>query len=284
MTFREASRWAASTLSDIPSPRRTAEILICHAMDWMLHELYLNHSEPVPARKLEMIRRLVEARADRIPLQHLTGMVEFMGRSFSSGPGALIPRPETEILLDAFLGILPPEPCALLDAGTGSGVLGICLSLEFPSALVIGSDLSMQALAVAGENVTRHGPEGLKLVQADLLSPFTSLNIPFDGIVANLPYVRTNEIGLLEPEVRDGDPVMALDGGANGLDLVRRLLEEAPGLLRPGGALALELDPSQTGTVRDMLDSSGEWRDVEVIRDLTGLERVIRTVKSQGRR
>lgn len=280
MTFREASLWATSTLSDISFPRRSAETLICHVMDWKLHELYLNHSQQVPARKLETIRELVEARADRIPLQHLTGTAEFMGRNFSAGPGALVPRPETEILLGAILGILPPEPRVLLDAGTGSGILGICLSLEFPSALVVGSDLSMPALAVAGENVTRHRPLGLRLVQADLLSPFTAITYPFDGIVANLPYVRSDDLGSLEPEVSEGDPRIALDGGLDGLDLVRELVKEAPCLLRPDGALALELDPVQTGTVRDMLVSSGEWRDVEVIRDLTGRPRVVTALRA----
>ncbi len=281
MTFREVSLWAVGELEELPSSRIEAEVIICHVMGWKRHELYLNHTEQVPAGKLAEIRRCVAARSERIPLQHLTGSVEFMDLCFHASSSALIPRPETEVLLSAFTDILPPSPNLLIDAGTGSGILAICLALKYSSAMVLGTDISFKALSLAMENQLLHEVSNLCLVQAELLAPFSFTSPSFDGIVANLPYVESDIIQELEPEVRDHDPLMALDGGADGLDIIRRILVQASRLLRPGGALALELDPGQATAVRDLMILSGNWDGIEMIPDLSGRLRVVR---AQGRR
>ena len=161
-----------------------------------------------------------------------------------------------------------------------SGILAICLAREYSSAVVLGTDRSFGALALARENQNLHEVSNLCLVQAELLTPFRISSPPFDGIVANLPYVESDIIPTLAPEVRDHDPLMALDGGVDGLVLIRRILVQAPRLLKPGGALALELDPGQAAAVRDLMIASGDWDGIEILPDLSGRLRVVR---AQGR-
>jgi len=273
MNARQAVLWATRELSALPSPRLEAELLLCGAAGWEKHRLYLQHDAPLPPAVPSLFERHVARRKAREPLQHILGECGFLGRMFLCGPGALVPRPETEILLQAFLDVLPPNPSRLLDVGTGSGVVGISLSLAFPGAFVAGTDVSPDALRLAAANRRLHGADGFVPVLGDLAAPFRLL-ARFDGIVANLPYVASGEIAGLEPEVRDHEPREALDGGPDGLGLVRRLVAEAPPLLAPGGVLALELSPAQTRTVSGLLGRKG-WSSVRTVPDLSGRDRVV---------
>jgi len=276
MTVREATVWASGELAVLSEPRLEAELLLCGLMGWERHRMYLENESTLPPEILRSLMELVARRKSREPLQHLQGECGFYGRMFACGPGALIPRPETESLLEAFMGAIPAVPSRLLDAGTGSGVIGISLALEFPDSLVAGTDVSMEALRLAAVNRERLSAGNFLPVLCDLAGPF-SPRTPFDGIVANLPYVCTGELDGLEPEVRDWDPRAALDGGPDGLDLVRRLVSSAPPLLVPGGILALEIDPSQAHVVVDLLGRAG-WSEVRVLPDLSGRDRIITAI------
>jgi release factor glutamine methyltransferase len=174
------------------------------------------------------------------------------------------------------------NPSLIADVGTGSGVLAVTLALRFPGCLIVGSDISMEALAIASGNRLRHQAENLELVAGDLLEPFMAGRAGFDGMVANLPYVPSREIQDLQPEVSEGDPRLALDGGPDGLRLVERFLGSAGSLLLGGGFLALELGTEQTGPVRDAMTAAGIWKDVSILDDLTGRPRFVTARKRDG--
>jgi release factor glutamine methyltransferase len=275
MRVQDASRWAMNELANLESPRLEVDILLCHLMKWERYSLYLHYSTELDSTDLESFRRIVIRRKNREPLQHITGVSEFLGREFIAGPDALVPRPETETLAELFISKLAEKPCLLLDAGTGSGILAASLALQYPSALVIGSDVSRAALSIAAKNMIRHGIDNVQLVEADLLKPFKTGVVRFDGVIANLPYIPSTEIDTLEPEVSYGDPRIALDGGNDGLDLVQILLEEVPFLLKKNGVLALELASDQVLKVAEQLSNDNNWCCVEYGNDLTGRRRVV---------
>lgn len=281
MTFREAREWAEARLRPLEDPKLESELLLLHATGWRRHRMILNLDREIPPELLHLYRELVGRRTTREPLQHITGVVEFMGMEFRAGPGALVPRPETENLTGIFSrGLDDPE--FLLDVGTGSGVIAVSLALEFPRAAVIGLDVSLVALGLAGENRGIHGALNLHLVAGDLTDPFMTAEGIFDGIVANLPYVPSPDIDELQPEVRNGDPVLALDGGEDGLKLVDRLLSSAPALLKRNGLLALELDPRQTGQVYRRLTGDGQWTAAAIHDDLAGRPRFATARRKTG--
>lgn len=281
MTFREAREWAEARLRPLEDPKLESELLLLHATGWRRHRMILNLDREIPPELLRLYRELVGRRTSREPLQHITGVVEFMGREFRAGPEALVPRPETETLTRiSILGLNDPE--YLLDAGTGSGVIAVSLALEFPRAAVIGLDVSPAALVLAGENRGIHGAFNLHLVAGDLTDPFMTAEGVFDGIVANLPYIPSTDIDGLQPEVRNGDPVLALDGGEDGLELVDRLLSSAPSLLKRNGLLALELDPRQTGQVYRRLTDDRKWTDAAIHDDLSGRPRFATARRMDG--
>ncbi len=269
MTLAEALRRGIRTLSHLEDARLECELLLCWASSLPRHRLRLDPglglTRPAERRFLSALSR----RAARVPLQHITGETEFCGRRFLCGPGAMVPRPETEILVERVLELAPPGT-PLLDVGTGTGVIALTVALERPGCRVIASDASREALALAARNAGMHGVR-LPMVLGDLLEPF-SPGGRLGCIVANLPYVRSDELETLQPEVRDGDPRAALDGGRDGLDQVRRLVAQAPARLGPEGLLAMELDPLQTGEVARQLESSG-WLDVRIHPDLTSRPR-----------
>jgi release factor glutamine methyltransferase len=213
---------------------------------------------------------LVKRRGAREPLQHVLGTAEFHGRTFACDQRALVPRPETEQLVELALEIAKHKSTTtLLDIGTGSGVIALTIALEIPSATVHATDLSPDALALAAENASRHALTGrIAFHPADLLPPG---NTKFDLIIANLPYIPADEIASLSPEVRH-DPVTALDGGPDGLDLIRRLIDTAPDRLSPGGVLLLEIGAGQADAVNAYL-AKRKFRDISVRCDYQGIPR-----------
>jgi len=262
----EVLRGAENYLAErgVENPRLNAEHLLAHALGLKRMELYLQFDRQLTDAERAPLRETVKRRGAREPLQHILGTAEFHGRTFACDKRALIPRPETEQLVEIALEIVKGKTSQqILDIGTGSGVIAITLALELPAAEVHAIDLSTDALALAAANAERHElTERVTLHQADLLPPD---EIKFDLIVANLPYIPADEIASLSPEVRH-DPLSALNGGPDGLDLVRRLIDAAPDRLAPGGALLLELGAGQADAVNTLL-ADRKFRDISVRSD-----------------
>ncbi|MFO7951112.1 MAG: peptide chain release factor N(5)-glutamine methyltransferase [Candidatus Fermentibacteraceae bacterium] len=271
MLVGEARRWGAEMLSPLESPRLEADLLLMHVLGWQRHRLLVEVDSPLSRGELEEYRRALAARRSRTPLQHITGRVEFMSVELLAGPEAMVPRPETEVMVEALLELLPPGARRLLDVGTGSGAVAVALAVRLPRCRVWATDIHRPALGLARRNLVLHDLHNVDLVACDLASALAG---GFHGVAANLPYVPTGEIASLQPEVRFGDPRAALDGGPDGLDLTRRLAGDLPRLLAAGGAAVLEVADDQTPATAQLLEASG-LADVEVRRDLAGRRRVV---------
>jgi release factor glutamine methyltransferase len=254
----------------VENPRLNAEHLLAHALGLKRMELYLQFDRQLTEAERAPLRETVKRRGAREPLQHILGTAEFHGRTFGCDKRALIPRPETEQLVELALGIAKTKTSPrILDIGTGSGVIALTLRLELAEAEVHAVDLCPDALALAADNATRHALAGrVTFHHADLLPPNGA---KFDLIVANLPYIPADEIAALSPEVRH-DPVAALDGGSDGLGLIRRLIASAPGHLAPGGGLLLEIGAGQADDVNTLLKER-KFRDIFVHPDYENVPR-----------
>lgn len=274
MTVLEVLNAATGYLKQqgVESPRLNAEHLLAHVLGIKNRiNLYMEFERTVGEAERAPLREQVRKRSEGVPLQHLLGTVEFFGRTFSSDARALIPRPETEQLVEKVLAELGGPNARVLDVGTGSGVIAVTIAVEREGASVAAVDLSPDALALAQENAGRHGVrERIEFSESDLLA---NVSGPFDAIVANLPYIASEELAGLSREVRH-DPAMALDGGRDGLALVARLVQDAPGMLCPGGLLALEIGHDQAARVESLL-SANNYRDIKRIRDYQGIERIV---------
>jgi release factor glutamine methyltransferase len=258
----------------VESPRLSIEYLLAEAMGKRRLDLYLDYDQRLPEQILEPLRDKVRRRSEGEPLQHLLGSWEFFGRRFKTDRRALIPRPETERLAELMLNQIPATilpGTRLADIGTGSGVLAVTLALERPGLEVVAIDLSADTLALARENAYVYEVDGrIVWLQTDLLS---GVDADFDFLVANLPYIPTAEIAKLSREVQH-DPRIALDGGEDGLEVIRRLAEQAPPRLKPGGSIFLEIGISQSGGVVDILEKEN-FRDISVEKDYQGVERFV---------
>lgn len=254
-----------------------AELLLRHALGWERSRLLLHWNEPMPREGRVEFQQLIERKAAGEPAQYMIGEQEFYGRPFTVNPAVLIPRPETELLVEEIirLGSRMGESLHAVDIGTGSGAIAVTLAAACPGWRVTATDLSPQALAVARDNARRNGVDGrIRFAEGDLLSPFLASGETIDILVSNPPYIPTADIEELQPEVRDHEPRSALDGGPDGLDLYRRLVAGAASL--PGGVpqlVGLEVGIGQAGAVRDMLEAAGCWDSFRIVPDLAGIER-----------
>ena len=253
------------------SPRLNAEYLLAHVLGKRKRiDLYLEFERPLGEKERAPLRDLVKRRAEGVPLQHILGTAEFCGHIFTCDARGLIPRPETEQLVELLLKAAP-EATSALDVGTGSGVIAITLALALPVARVTAVDLSPEALALAKENAARHQlEERVDFFLSDLLS---AVSETFPVIAANLPYIPSRDIPGLSREVRR-DPLGALDGGPDGLVLVERLIAEAKSRLAPGGLLALEIGHDQAPRVMKIL-AANNYRDIAAHRDYQEVERFV---------
>jgi release factor glutamine methyltransferase len=249
-------------------PRLTAEVLLAHALSRERSYLYAHPEEPLSEVAWLHYGRYLHERLKGKPTQYITGRQEFYGREFRVTCDVLIPRPETEHLVDAALARIRPDD-VVLDVGTGSGAIGITLALE-TAGRIYATDISMQALRVAGENAQRLSAN-ISLVAADLTTAFSDRS--FDLVASNPPYVPQTDQPALQREVRDYEPAVALFGGPTGLEFYERLATEARRVLRPAGWLLLELGYNSLEPVREMLRSG--WCDITLGQDLAGLPRVL---------
>ena len=258
---------------NIDSPRLNAEHLLAHVLSRKRMELYLDFERQVQESELAPLRELVKRRGSGEPLQHLLGTVEFCGRSFRCDKRALVPRPETEQLVELLISHLKSEiACSrIIDVGTGSGVIALTLAAEFPTAEIVGADISDDALMLARENAER-----LKLADRVLFlrsNLLESIQPDFDLIVANLPYVSADDRENLSREVLH-DPEVALFAGSRGDELMRQLINDAPSWLRPGGMLAMEIGLGQSEALVAAL-AEKNYRDILTEKDYSGVIRFL---------
>lgn len=253
--------------SGVESARLNIEHLLAHALGKKRMDLYMEFDRPLAEQELEPLRALVKRRAAGEPLQHLLGTAEFHGRNFLCDKRALIPRPETEQLCELILTGSPAR--RFLDVGSGSGVIALTLAAAWPEAQVEAVDISPAALSLARENAARLGlAERVNFIESDLLAHASG---EFDLIVANLPYIARDEIPKLAREVQN-DPISALDGGPDGLDIFRRFLPQAAQHLR--GRLALEIGHDQSEALRTLL-AAHNFQDISPQSDYQGQHRFL---------
>ncbi|HMQ30277.1 MAG TPA: peptide chain release factor N(5)-glutamine methyltransferase [Chloroflexaceae bacterium] len=275
-TIAELLRTAAGRLSATSStPRLDAELLLAHVLGWSRARLLAERDHRPPPGLAVAFDASVERRARGVPVAYLVGHKEFYGLDFFVSPATLVPRPETELLVELALAAARrrsrgAEPLLIADVGTGTGAIAVALASYCPGALVYAVDLSAEALAVARRNVERHGLAGrVRLLHGDLLAPMPG---PVDLIVSNPPYTILDEV---EPDVRAYEPHIALEGGPDGAAIYRRLLAAAPAYLRQGGAVLLEIGAWQGELVSELLREAFPAAAVAMHQDLAGLDRVV---------
>lgn len=279
LTIRQALDWARRRLEEaaVEDPRRTARMLLAHVVQ--RDELYIltRPEESLPESLWEDFARVVERRAQGEPLPYITGHREFFGLDFLVTPDVLIPRPETELIVEAVLERAGDGTELLVDVGTGSGCLAVTLAVHLPRARVLALDISEAALAVARRNALRHGvQERIEFLASDLFSALEAAPHPpkADFIVANPPYISEAELPALPREVRDYEPRVALIAGREATSVHRRIFAEGARFLKPGGYLICEMGYEQYPSLRESLDPR-VWDVVEVKRDLQGIDRTL---------
>ncbi|WPB73876.1 peptide chain release factor N(5)-glutamine methyltransferase [Archangium violaceum] len=274
-TVRKILTWTTQHFEKrgVDAPRLTTEVLLAHALKTTRVRLYVDLDRPLEKTELATFRALIERRMAGEPTQYLTGVREFYNRPFKVDARVLIPRPETELLVEAALHQLPKDgPGLALDVCTGSGCIAISLAAERPQATVMATDLSADACALARENAQALGvAERVTVLQGNLYAPLPP-DARFDVVVSNPPYIATAEIPTLSAEVRR-EPHMALDGGPDGLVLIRKVIEGARRVLKPGGLLAMEIGETQGDAVKALLQAAG-YDDARVEKDLERRDRL----------
>ena len=274
--------------ANVSSHTLAAELLLMHALGRDRTWLYTHPEAPLEADQAQQYLALIARRAAGEPVQYLTGKQEFWGLEFKVTPAVLIPRPETEHVMEVALARLGPrgfkvhldtgaprETLRVADVGTGTGCLAVALAYELPHAEIFATDISAQALEIARENAVRHKvADRVNFMQADLLEPFVSASERFDLIVSNPPYVARADAAKLQREVRDHEPHAALFGGLSGTEIYARLIEQAGSLLRSGGLLVVELGYNSADHVRSILTLENGWTNVAFTNDLAGIPRV----------
>jgi len=291
-TILEILRWTTGHFRDkgVSEPRTSAEVLLAHTLGVSRLDLYLRHDQPLTPEELTRFKVFVLRRRAGEPVAYITGHREFWSLDFKVTPAVLIPRPETETLVEAVLQVLRPgtenrkqktENLAL-EVGVGSGAIIIALARELPQVRWVGVDISDPALAVARENAAHHGVAArIFFLRGDLLAALKP-DPRFSAVVANLPYVPQPVWEELPKDIKEFEPREALLGGADGLDLIRPLVQAAPGILLPRAWLALEVADGMAPKVTELMEKSGEYEQIEKIPDYLGVERVIRARRRES--
>ncbi|MEW6261899.1 MAG: peptide chain release factor N(5)-glutamine methyltransferase [Thermodesulfobacteriota bacterium] len=284
-TILRLIQWTSDYLSGKGSstPRLDAEVLLADLLNLDRIQLYLNFEKPLQPDELASFRQKVKRRAALEPVAYIIGRKEFYGLELRVGPEVLIPRPETELLVEETLALVRgrwPElvevdgGLALADLGAGSGAVALALARHMPGARIYALDVSPQALALARANAERHGLAGrIFFHQGDLFAPLAGAGLEFQAIAANLPYVPRPAFRDMPVEVRQYEPRLSLDGGEDGLAVIQRAVLEARDHLAADGALLLEIWPDQAGAIRDLAAGRG-YPNVKIVQDLAGRDRV----------
>lgn len=265
---------ARLSAAGVPDPRVDAQWLLAELLNCRRGDLQLSADQELPDDSIQHFHTMIQRRVKREPLQYILGYEEFYGHRFIVNPAVLIPRPETEQLIDLALALCASGPKHILDIGTGSGCIAITLALANPQAELTAIDLSVDALRVARDNARHHGvDENIRLLAADLFH--IDAPGPFDLIVSNPPYVEAAGWNTVQPEVREFEPVQALLAGDDGLDIIRRIIAESPRYLRNDGSLILEFGRGQEQLIAQIIDDSPTFTQYAFAQDLEGVTRFV---------
>ena len=264
----------------IPNPRLDAEVLLGHLLNKSRLQLYLHFEMPVFQEHLTPFRELIKKRIEHTPVSYLTNQKEFLSLDFYVDERVLIPRPETEQLVETILATNTDTPQRLLELGTGSGVIATSLAVHEPEWDIVATDISEPALAVAQKNAETHGcPTQITFMSGDLFEPIKMIEVPekrqFDWIVCNPPYIKNVERASLSPDVRDYEPEIALFAGDDGLGVIRRLIAEAPQYLAPNGKLLFEIGATQSEPVCALIDAEPAYCRYEFLKDYVKKDRLV---------
>ena len=289
VTLRNVLKEAIDMLSlnGIEQARLEAELLLAHVLGVRKEDLIIRPDQELADSQEEKFQHLVERRCWKEPLAYIIGSREFWSREFKVNPKVLIPRPETEGIVEHLLDLADGtggQTIHILDVGTGSGILAIVAALEFPKAQVTAVDNSGDALAVAQENALQHQvADRIEFLKMDLMLDW---NLPlkdlYDCILSNPPYIASDELGHLMPDVRDYEPRAALDGGPDGLACYRKIIAHAFLCLKPEGHLIFEVGADQAGSVRKILEVHDGWDKIEIVQDLSKRDRVVSARRMLG--
>ncbi len=269
---------------DIEGPRLEAEVILCHTLNVEIVKLYLDREYVLSNFELRNYMELLDRRTNYEPVSYIIGYKEFWSLEFEVNRSVLIPRPETESLVQSVLPFLKQDcdvPMKVLEMGTGSGAIIVALAGEAPLHRFYASDISPGAVCVAERNVVKNG-FGNKVsfflsCWTDTLNPKLSC---FDLIISNPPYIKTGELRRLQPEVAGYEPRIALDGGLEGIDCIKDIIENSLSYLRRGGLLALEIGWDQGQKVRQIVSSCGGYSKIEIFKDYSGLDRIVHMIKT----
>jgi len=282
-TIESLLRWAMDDFRarGIESPRLDAEVLLARALGTTRIQLVIDSKRPLAPEELVRMREMVRRRRGREPVAYILGEREFYGRMFRVDKRVLVPRPDTETLVDVALARTRDVSLSMraLDLCTGSGCVAITLARERPTSSVFAGDVSADALAVARDNALRLGAYNVALREGDLFGAVDP-GRRFDLITANPPYIPSGDLPTLQADVRDHEPRLALDGGADGLALLRRVIQGAPAHLAVGGVVALEVGAGEAAGVAELFRVAGAFSAIEVRRDGARIERVVSAVLS----
>ena len=287
-TIRELLTVTTDYLKDkkIDSPRLSAEILLSHQLNTSRVKLYLNYDQPLNDEEISGYRSLVRRRVNREPIQYITGIQEFWSLAFDVGPQALIPRPESELLVEQVVylckeNLIERADPSVLDLGTGCGALAIALARELQMATFCASDISEEALTLARLNAKKLGvEERIDFRLGDLWEPFEDLAPAFDVILSNPPYIASEIFDSLPPEVRDHEPRMALDGREGGMYYIEKIISQGQNYLNSGGWLLLEMDPEQTPRAIGLFEKTTKYTEKRRIKDYAHDYRVVMARKN----
>jgi len=291
-TIIKLLKWTTSYFKshDIDSPRSTAEILLAHVLKLKKIDLYLRYDQPLCLNELSRFKVLIKRRIEREPVAYIVGVKEFWSMDFAVTKDVLIPRPETECLVEASLSLLPEDnssdvksaPKSILELGTGSGAVILSIASMRPKHTYFASDRSVEAVRLAGQNSKRHGLDTtVSFFCADWFMPLNCGRKRFDMIISNPPYVPTRVIGRLMPEIYKYEPVSALDGDRDGLFCLRHIINTAHLYLNRNGSLLLEIGHDQKNDVQSIIDQCGNYENVVFTKDYSGYDRVARMKKKK---
>ena len=288
-TVRRLLEWTTSffTRKEVDAPRVSAELLLSHVLGIPRIRLYTDYEKVLPPAQLESYRALVKRASEHEPIAYLIGRAWFYGLEFEVSCDVLIPRPDTETLIEAVLHLVKNEPGfeapRVLDLCTGSGCIAIAIAAKVKAAIVLGTDISEPAIAIARKNAERLGLNGrVAIEQGDLFDALKNIPDPqpFQIITANPPYIRSELIPTLDRNVRDYEPHRALDGGADGLTFHRRIIDGAGDRLSANGRLFMEIAFDQADQVKELASAHSQLTDIKILRDFAGNNRVLAARKA----
>jgi release factor glutamine methyltransferase len=284
-TIRNRLKWAIAILkkSEIEFPEINADTLLAYALSCDRTSLYTNPDDVINDADIRTYKEVIYKRASHVPLQYITRRVEFMSLDFVVDEGVLIPRPETEILVETVLNKalnkeFPDKSIIIMEIGTGSGNIAVSLAKNLNKAKIYTNDISLDALTLAKTNVQRHDVvDKVHLLHGDFFGIFSNYveKEHVDFIVSNPPYVSEYEWNNLEPEVKEHEPWQALVGGKDGLHYYRQIIKDAGDWLRPGGYLVIEIGEEQANAIIKLMRNEEHYGEIEIIKDLQGKERII---------